>query len=318
MTNFSDNILSTLELYARNAALDAGIAAMRYYREALRGAPVLGSGFNASTEADIQATLAALRSLGGALHQVDEHYQVYGEELDGDYSKEIVRQRMDAELPLLSNSANVIRDGKDFIERFPNRISVLIDGIDGTINFRAGLPIFCSALAIFVDGHLRVGSVYDPHHHIVYYGALPENEEPRAQVWYVSSGENTQLNTHAGKDDLLVASHFTRGDDQTSAAKREKMIQQMNKLVHQFTGHYQLNSGQLALTYVAADILSGFINNYTNPWDVAAGQVLIEAVGGKVTHFDGTRIDYTSAGKIDVLAAGVPSIHSRLKELLLR
>jgi myo-inositol-1(or 4)-monophosphatase len=316
MPAFNDTILEKLELYARNAALDAGIAAMRYYREACRHATVLGSGVNATTEADIQATLAAINSLGHAMHQLDPQYRVYGEELDTDYTRAIVRQRMHAELPLLKNAAHVVRNGIDFISGFDDHISILIDGIDGTTNFRTGLPIFCSAVAVFVEGRLRVGAVYDPHHHIVYYGALPENQSPRAHVWYVASGENFRLGPPGTVRDLLIATHFTRGRKKQSSLKRAEMIEKVSRLIDRCGGHYQINSGQLALTYIAADILSGFVNNYTNPWDVAAAQVLIEAVGGCVTHFDGTRIDYSHAGKIDVVAAGNPSVHAELRQLI--
>ncbi|RJP95713.1 MAG: inositol monophosphatase [Desulfobacteraceae bacterium] len=316
MPLFNDTILHKLALYARNAALDAGIAAMRYYRQAFRHAPVLGSGSNPSTEADIQATLAALNSLGNTLHQLDPDYRVYGEELDTDYSKEMVKQRMNIELPFLRNSANVVRSGAEFISGFPGHISVLMDGIDGTTNFRAGLPIFCSAIAVYVDGCLRVGAVYDPHHHIVYYGVLPENDLPMAHIWHVASGENPRLTTPKTERELLIATHFTRGTDPQSTEKRAEMLQKTNQLMCRGNGHYQLNSGQLALTYVAAGILSGFVNNYTNPWDIAAAQVLIEAVGGCVTHFNGKRIDYNSVGKIDVLAAGTPAVHAELQRLM--
>jgi len=150
MPPLTDNVLPDVELHARNAVLDAGIAAMRYYREAFRHATAFGSEANASTEADIQATVAALRSLGSVFHHIDPDYRVYGEELDSAYSKTEVRERMDAEIPLLANADHIVRDGQAFIDAFPGRACILIDAIDGTTNFRVGLPIFCSALAVFL------------------------------------------------------------------------------------------------------------------------------------------------------------------------
>ena len=188
----------------------------------------------------------------------------------------------------------------------------MIDAIDGTTNFRTGLPIFCSAVAIFDNGELRVGAIYDPIHHVVFYGSIPEHAAPRAYIWHVSSGENTKLRVPDEDGDFLIATHLTRNNE----PKRQSMISKLDKLVAKSGGHYQLNSGQLQLAYVAGGNLSGFANNCTNTWDVAAGQVLVEVVGGKVSHFDGSSIDYTKPGKVEVVAGGTPAIHDRLIELL--
>jgi fructose-1,6-bisphosphatase/inositol monophosphatase family enzyme len=312
MLQLDDSILERLESIAGNAVLDAGVAAMRYYREAFRKAAVLGVGANAATEADVQATLAALRNLSTVLSQIDPHYRLYGEELDVGYSKIEVRQRMDAEIPQLANASNVVRSGQDFVTTFPGRVCVLIDGLDGTTNFRAGLQLFCSALAMFVDGHLRVGAIYDPIHHVVYYGSLPEVRPRRAFKWSVASGENVEMQPTRGDGELLVATHLTR----SNASKRNEMIRKLDAVVSAAGAHYQLNSGQLALAYVAGGMLSGFANNSTNTWDVAAGQVLVEAIGGQVTRFDGSRIAYATPGKVEVVAGATSSIHRRLLHLL--
>ena len=58
---------------------------------------------------------------------------------------------------------------------------------------------------------------------------------------------------------------------------------------------------------IARGALGGFVNVVTNIWDVAAGQVLVEACGGRVTRIDGTPIDYsakkTEDATVDVVAA---------------
>jgi myo-inositol-1(or 4)-monophosphatase len=77
-------------------------------------------------------------------------------------------------------------------------------------------------------------------------------------------------------------------------------------------GTYMLNTGQLALALVASGQLSAYINNYTNTWDVAAGAVLVEAVGGRVTDFSGRPIDYGTHTKVQVIAASDPAMHEEL------
>jgi fructose-1,6-bisphosphatase/inositol monophosphatase family enzyme len=68
-------------------------------------------------------------------------------------------------------------------------------------------------------------------------------------------------------------------------------------------GIYALGSGILAMADVARGALGGFVNIITNLWDVAAGEVLVRACGGKVTTFEGSPIEYTSANQISVIAA---------------
>jgi len=58
------------------------------------------------------------------------------------------------------------------------------------------------------------------------------------------------------------------------------------------------------------------VNNITNLWDVAAGEVLVRACGGKVTGFSGDAINYSEPKKVSVVAAKSPSLHTELLNVL--
>jgi fructose-1,6-bisphosphatase/inositol monophosphatase family enzyme len=68
-------------------------------------------------------------------------------------------------------------------------------------------------------------------------------------------------------------------------------------------GIYALNSGIVAMKEVARGALGGFVNIITNPWDVAAREVLVRACGGTVTNFAGRPIEYIAPGTTSVIAA---------------
>jgi fructose-1,6-bisphosphatase/inositol monophosphatase family enzyme len=133
-------------------------------------------------------------------------------------------------------------------------------------------------------------------------------------MWNVQSGTKTNLvkilnkKTEEFNENQLIGFHLTR----TKQEKRDYFIDKLKLLTRKPSTFYMLNSGQLALAYVANGNLSGFINNYTNTWDVAAGEVLVRAMGGKVTDFSGKSIDYGKETKVEVVAASNESIHNEI------
>ena len=77
-------------------------------------------------------------------------------------------------------------------------------------------------------------------------------------------------------------------------------------------GIYALNSGIVAMTEIAKGGLGAFVNIITNPWDVAAGEVIVKACGGKVTNFENEPIRYASIDPISVIDQ-VKSITSKAR-----
>jgi len=318
-----------LELAARSAAAAGGFAAMGYYRNALSEARVFDEGSNPATEADAQATLAILRTLDPALRFATGRLlgrSYFAEELADEESRDPARrERMDELLPRLGGTATyVCRTSKEFARSFPNSLCVLIDGLDGTTNFRAGIPLFCSAVAFFLDGVPRVGAIYDPIHNSVYYGSVRENsigktQEGGAFMWGVQSGSNAPLplSPTPGKFARLLGTHLTRSDPE----KRREGLDYLSRIVGSSKGTYMINSGQLALAYVASGNLSAFVNNYTNIWDVAAGEVLVRAIRGRITDLHDSPIDYSQVGargafKVEVVASIDDGTHRELLEAL--
>lgn len=302
-----------------------GFAAMGYYRGALAIPTVLENTLSPSTTADLQATFAILRSLDSAIAytaaKLNLAYSIFAEELEQPPANELETEReknVKESLGKLGDiTPHIRRTSEDFRETFNTSIAILFDALDGTTNFRAGIPLFCSAVAFFIGGEPRVGAIYDPLHNVVYYGSLRIDGRKcrrHAYAWQVQSGSLTDL-TKTEKfqsPEKLIATHLTRSIPE----KRNELLKKLALLTTASEGTYMLNSGQLALAYIANGLLSAFINNYTNIWDVAAGEVLVRAVGGKVTNFAGKDINYGQGSKVDVIATTSETLHQEIMDTL--
>ncbi len=308
---------SLLEEAVRDMAAMAGFTAMGYYRNALADSGTLSDSGNPSTVADEMATVASLKALYALeplASKLNYQYRVFAEELD----KVDVAERILSKLVSNPIHSKIKTSAHDFREGWERSLSILIDPIDGTANFDANLPFYCSAVALFLGGRLSISAIYDPYHEHIYYGSLrilPDGtEQPMAQVWDRHAGTLENMCSRQDRSDerLRIATHITRSDENA----RNRFLQFLPHLYEddEFKGGtYMLNSGELALAHVAQGNIAAFLNNTTGIWDVAAGEVLIRASGGKVTDFMGREIDYGESSKVSVLACKNKSIHDRLR-----
>jgi fructose-1,6-bisphosphatase/inositol monophosphatase family enzyme len=351
----------TLEYIAIRAVIAGGMAAMGYYDRALPWLPVgvmegvMGVGDreeqenkNPSTIADFEATARVLETINSMLTLRIRHKELncmisyLGEETQTDKYTSWFDKHV--EIP-----DRVLPANKFFTREYEsNRIRIIVDAIDGTVNFSRRLPFFCSAVAMLVEDEARVSAIYDPTHHIVYSALLrgphgrPEKEK-EAWAWQVSTGSRVNLVEVAQKDtdrilknrsleeltkgakrQLLqnesVATHLTRTKiqylEEFLRPHSDNIMSQLERLAKASGGIYTLNSGVLAMAYIATGALGGFVNNITHHWDLAAGEVLVRACGGKVTDFNGNKIKYsTSSEKTSVIAAK-EYLYEPIKEIL--
>ena len=149
-----------------------------------------------------------------------------------------------------------------------------VDPLDGTTNFAHGFPMYNVTMALEQSGELIAGVVFDPEHSEMFTaergsGAYLNNR--RIRVSKVKEIENT-----------LVATGFP-------SRKRHQDVNvhfyyQLAMLTH---GVRRAGSAALDLAYVASGRLDGFWEFGLNPWDMAAGILLITEAGGKVSDMQG-------------------------------
>ncbi len=160
-----------------------------------------------------------------------------------------------------------------------------VDPLDGTTNFAHGYPVFCVSLAIehrSASSAERVAAVvYDP---------------TRDELFSAEQGKAAQLNgapTHVSKTaqlkECLVATGFP-------SHKRHKNpnIHFYHQITLRTHGVRRAGSAALDLCYVASGRFDGFWEFNLNPWDTAAGVLIVQEAGGKVTRFDGSPFQLNS------------------------
>jgi len=176
----------------------------------------------------------------------------------------------------------------------------IIDPLDGTTNFIHGFPQYCVSIALQQRGQITQAVVYDP---------------TRNDLFTATKGAGAYLNekrirvTKRDKiSDALIGTGFPfrAGDDIDEYMKMFKIMTQS------CAGLRRPGSAALDLAYVACGRLDGFFEKGLQPWDMAAGSLLITESGGIMGTFAGES-DYLYKG--DVLA-GTPKVFAQMVSLL--
>jgi myo-inositol-1(or 4)-monophosphatase len=176
----------------------------------------------------------------------------------------------------------------------------LFDPIDGTANYARGLPFFCASLALEIDGVIEVAAVYQPTHDELFTAVRGGGATLNAQRLEVS---DTSALANA-----LVGTGFPHNAT-TRTAESERII---GTFAVESRGVRRLGSAALDLCYVAAARLDGFYDRQLKPWDTAAGALIVEESGGRVTRLDGGRF---SCYPGDVLASN-GRVHDAMEKIL--
>ena len=155
-------------------------------------------------------------------------------------------------------------------ERCDDQVWV-IDPIDGTANFVRGLPYFCVSIAYVVNQEIKIGIIYDP---------------SRDELFAAFQGKGATRNDQPMKvthcQELASAIIALDIGLRTSIESGFKAVQ---NLMAQQSVTRHLGSAALALAHVADGRLDGYWNPHLNPWDVLAGQLLVQEAGGWSTDF---------------------------------
>jgi myo-inositol-1(or 4)-monophosphatase len=155
----------------------------------------------------------------------------------------------------------------------------IIDPVDGTTNFAHGLAIFCVSIALEVDGRVDLGVVYDP---------------TAGELFTAERGEGAYLNgmrLGVTTCDTLVDALLCTGFPYSVREERRRQVHLFAEFLEESQAVRRLGSAALDLCYVAAGRFDGFWEERIHPWDIAAGAVIVEEAGGRVTGMDGSPFD---------------------------
>jgi myo-inositol-1(or 4)-monophosphatase len=153
----------------------------------------------------------------------------------------------------------------------------LFDPIDGTTNYAHGLPIYCASAALELDGHIQVAAVYDA---------------TRQELFTAERGRGAFLNgvpLRVSQASALVEALLVTGFPYDVQTRTDDIVGLFGRFLARARAVRRLGSAALDLCYVAAGRMDGFWEQDLKPWDVAAGLLLVEEAGGRVTNFAGAR-----------------------------
>jgi myo-inositol-1(or 4)-monophosphatase len=170
-----------------------------------------------------------------------------------------------------------------------------IDPLDGTVNYAHHVPIFSVSIAYASRGILTFGAVYDP---------------MRDEMFLAERGKGATLNDRpigASTATELQRSLLVTGFPYDAWNTRQDNFDNFVKFAKLSQGVRRLGSAALDLCYVAAGRFDGFWELALKPWDVAAGGLICEEAGARVTNVIGGS-DYISPPQSVVAAA--PGIHA--------
>jgi myo-inositol-1(or 4)-monophosphatase len=160
-----------------------------------------------------------------------------------------------------------------------SRYCWVFDPVDGTTNYAHGLPIFCSAASLEIDGQPVVAAVYDPN---------------RRELFTAERGVGAWLNgapMRVSSATTLIDSLLCTGFPYSVHSEADELVALFGAFLKRARAVRRLGSAAIDLCYVAAGRLDGFWEQRLHPWDVSAGALLVEEAGGRVTNLSGGPFD---------------------------
>jgi len=178
----------------------------------------------------------------------------------------------------------------------------IIDPLDGTTNYIHGFPVYAVSIAAEVDGRISAAAVLDP---------------TRDELFAASRGGGATLNgepIRVTSTDNLAAGLILTGFPFKAAQYLEDFITVFRELLPATSGLRRCGSAAIDLAHTACGRADGFWEFGLSPWDIAAGALLVEEAGGRVTDIElGDRHIRTG----NVLASN-DRIHDALHEIITR
>ncbi len=181
-----------------------------------------------------------------------------------------------------------------------NEYNWIIDPLDGTTNFLHGLPIYAISVGLARGNKPVLGVVY----HVV-----------RRECFYAVENDNAYCNDriiHVSSIPTLEESLLATGFPYYHFKKKDNYLDIIKEFLEKTHGIRRLGSAAIDLAYVACGRLEGYFEFNLNAWDVAAGILIVQQAGGKVTDFKGGD-DYLFGGE---LCAANSLVHAEMIALV--
>ncbi len=176
----------------------------------------------------------------------------------------------------------------------------IIDPLDGTTNFLRGIPAFSISVALREDETTLLGVVCNVMHDECFHAVRDQGAFLNNRPIYVSQTQDFDL--------AMIATGFPY----KKLEKHSEMFSVLTDVLATARGMRRLGSAAIDLAYTAAGVFDGYYEAKLNSWDLAAGILLVEEAGGRVSDFTGGK-EMLNSGDI---IAGNPKTYTRLLEII--
>lgn len=153
----------------------------------------------------------------------------------------------------------------------------IIDPIDGTVNYANGIPLCCVSIGVEKDGEIVMGTVFNPFLN---------------EFFFAERGQGATLNDsriRVSEKADVGQSCLATGFPYTYINEPNGPLDVFSRLIRQGIPIRRLGSAAIDLCWVACGRFDGYYEHKLNAWDSAAGFLIVEEAGGRVTDFEGNR-----------------------------
>ena len=195
--------------------------------------------------------------------------------------------------------SNIITEETERNEFCLARPTWILDPVDGTTNLLHGYGHSAVSLALFMDGKALAGWIYNPRSNEMFTGEAGNGA--------CLNGEKIKVSSNSLLEDCLISFGTTPYD-------RKRAKETFSIIEHIFMDCQEIRrsgSAALDLAYVACGRTDGFFELCLQPWDFAAGLLILEEAGGKLTDWEGKRPDSISQ-------SGILATNGLIHDLLFR
>lgn len=176
----------------------------------------------------------------------------------------------------------------------------IIDPIDGTVNFAHGIPLNCVSIGLEHEGSIIMAAVYNPHLN---------------ELFFAEKGKGSTLNDkpiQVSTETHTIHACLVTGFPYTYINEPNGPLEIFQRFVRKGVPVRRLGSAAIDLCWVACGRFDGFYEHKLEPWDSAAGYLIVEEAGGKVTDLQGNKF---SVYQHKVLATN-GKIHDEMIEVI--
>lgn len=187
---------------------------------------------------------------------------------------EIIRKTVRSRFPdhdLMTEEADPTAHGSHF--------RWIADPLDGTTNFAHQYPQVCTSIGLEFKGEIILGGVYDPCRDELFWA------EKGHGAWMIHRGHSRRLKVSRVK--TLEQSLWLTGFPYDRRERIDLYLSYVRAMMQEIQGIRRAGAAALDLCWVAIGRVDGYWEWNLKPWDVAAGKLILEEAGGKVTDFEG-------------------------------